>query len=172
MDDLILVDEDDKVVGSKEKESCHLLPTTLHRAFSIFIVNSSGEILIHRRAEGKKTWPGFWTNACCSHPRQGESLEGATRRRLAEELGFTCPVRHLFTFRYQARFDDRYGEDEVDHVFLGTYDGPVRADPGEIAEWRWISLGELLEDTARDREHYTPWFLIALPGVMEHLKTS
>ena len=116
-DFLILVDENDNEVGYEEKELCHLLPTKRHRAFSIFIFNSAGKILIHKRSALKKTWPGFWTNACCSHPRKGESLEEATARRLQEELGFQTQLIHLFTFLYHADYDGTYGENEIDHVF-------------------------------------------------------
>jgi isopentenyl-diphosphate delta-isomerase len=172
MDMLILVDDDDNAVGCEEKETCHVLPTRLHRAFSIFIVNAKGEMLIHRRSEIKKTWPGFWTNACCSHPREGESLDVATQRRLQEELGFNCPLRHLFRFRYQARYDGNYGEDEVDHVFIGVYEGPVRPDPEEIAEWKFVAVEELQRDIEVHHARYTPWFRIALPRVVDFLEKN
>ena len=134
MDTMILVDSDDNVIGCDEKEACHLVPAKLHRAFSIFIVNSKGEMLIHRRSSLKKTWPGFWTNACCSHPRKDESLEEATGKRLFFEMGFTCPLTYLFHFEYKADYDGVYGENEVDHVFLGFYDGPVNPNRDEVEE--------------------------------------
>jgi isopentenyl-diphosphate delta-isomerase len=169
MDTLILVDTEDRERGFEEKEICHLIPTKLHRAFSIFIINEKGEMLIHKRAGGKKTWPGFWTNACCSHPRKGETLVTATKRRLKEELAVFCPVTHLFSFRYSAEFDATYGENEIDHVFLGTYNGVVKPDPKEIEEWKFVNLEELAIDVEARGEGYTPWFKKALPKVMEQV---
>lgn len=167
MDELQLVDPDDHDIGFAEKELCHHIPTTLHRAFSIFIFNKQGQILIHKRADGKKTWPRFWSNACCSHPRKGESLEEATTRRLHEELGFTCPLIHAFTFAYKADYDDHYGENEIDHVFIGIHDGAVKPDEEEIADWKFVPISELLHDIKANPEQYTPWFKVALPGVLQ-----
>jgi isopentenyl-diphosphate Delta-isomerase len=172
VDTLICVDESDNGTGFEEKERCHLHPTRLHRAFSIFIFNSRGEILLHRRSRSKKTWPGFWTNACCSHPRKGESLEAATARRLKEELGFETPVTHLFRFQYRADYDADYGENEIDHVFVGFYDGEVSPDPGEIEEWRFVETEKLREEMKAHPETYTPWFKIALPRVLERNETG
>jgi len=168
-DTLILVDEDENTIGYEEKEQCHLVPTKLHRAFSIFIFNSEGQMFIHKRASLKKTWPGYWTNACCSHPRKGETFETATVRRLREELGFETTVTHLFFFRYEAKFDEEYGENEIDHVFLGIYDGKISPDRNEIEEWKFIGIEDLLHDIAVS-ETYTPWFREALPGVLARLR--
>jgi isopentenyl-diphosphate Delta-isomerase len=168
-DVLILVDERDEPAGYEEKEVCHIIPTKLHRAFSIFILNGKGEMLIHRRALSKKTWPGFWTNACCSHPRKGESLEAATQRRLQEEMGFTCPLTHLFAFRYKADYDATYGENEVDHVFVGAYSGEVNPDGEEIAECKFVPIAALLRDVGEHPEKFTPWFKEALPRVVRIL---
>ncbi len=169
METLILVDDHDREIGHEEKDRCHLLPCRLHRAFSVFIVNGKGEMLIHRRAAAKKTWPCYWTNACCSHPRKGETLEEAAQRRLSQELGFTCPVVRLFSFSYHAKYDSTYGENEVDHVFLGTYDGKVSPDPAEVDEWAFIPIPDLLADVEKRPEAYTPWFRMALPRVVEYL---
>ena len=165
---LILVDEDGNVVGYEEKEHCHLAPTVLHRAFSIFIFNSRGEMLIHRRSSTKETWPGFWTNACCSHPRKDESLETATTRRLREELGFETSVTPLFTFRYEANYDGKYGENEIDHVFLGIYDGKINPNRDEIDDCKFIAIEALKADVEANPEKFTPWFRKALPGVLTH----
>jgi len=170
MDMLILVNKDDEEVGCKEKESCHLIPVALHRAFSIFIVNTKGQMLIHKRQSTKKTWPGFWTNACCSHPRKGEDLQEATKRRLQEELGVICDVKPLFKFHYRADYDTKYGEHEVDHVFLGIYDGDVKPNNDEIQEHRFMAIDELMEDVRLRGGEYTPWFKLALPGVREHVE--
>jgi isopentenyl-diphosphate delta-isomerase len=169
MDELILVDEKDNDLGYAEKESCHLIPTRLHRAFSIFILNSTGMMLIHKRSSGKKTWPDFWSNSCCSHPRKGEDLSEAVTKRLEEELGFTCPLRHLFRFSYKNDYDNRYGEYEIDHVFIGQYDGEIRPNPDEIADFKFINLDELTQDVEAYPEKYTPWFKQALPKVVKYI---
>jgi isopentenyl-diphosphate delta-isomerase len=172
MDQLIIVDDNDKEVGYGEKDECHLIPAKLHRAFSIFIFNSKGEMLIHKRSSIKKTWPGYWTNACCSHPRKGESLEEATTRRLREELGFTCPIEFLFSFYYKADYDSTYGEHEIDHVFAGKYDGDVKPDRNEVEEFAFVPIDALREDVQMSPQKYTPWFRQALPTVLEHIATK
>ncbi len=172
MDELIIVDKEDKEIGWGEKDECHLIPAKLHRAFSIFIFNSKGEMLIHKRSGSKKTWPGYWTNACCSHPRKGESLEEATTRRLREELGFTCPLKFLFSFYYKADYDSTYGEHEIDHVFMGTYGGDVTPDRNEVEEFAFVPADALLEDVQSAPQKYTPWFRQALPTVLEHIATK
>lgn len=169
MEMLILVDEDDREIGYKNKENCHKIPAALHRAFSIFIVDGNGRMLIHKRQVTKKTWPGFWTNACCSHPRKGEDLSQATKRRLHEELGFTCTLEPLFKFNYFAQYNDMYGEREVDHVFLGVYKGPVKPDITEIQKYKFVPVEELVEDVTNCSRRYTPWFRKGLPLVLEHL---
>jgi isopentenyl-diphosphate Delta-isomerase len=169
MDMLILVDAEDNISGYDEKENCHLIPTKLHRAFSIFIINSKGEMLIHKRSTLKDTWPGFWTNACCSHPRKEESLDNATQRRLMEEMGFTCPLKYLFKFQYRSDYDKKYGENEVDHVFIGFYDGTLKPDKNEIEEWKFIGIDTLQEDVKNYPAKYTPWFMKALPGVISSI---
>lgn len=167
---LILVDKNDKEIGYEEKEDCHFIPAKLHRAFSLFIFNKSGQILIQKRGNLKKTWPGFWTNACCSHPEKDESLEEATKRRLREELGFTCGLKHLFSFHYKAHYDKKYGENEIDHVFLGTYDGKVKPNKDEIEDWKFITIEKLREDIKNHPETYTPWFKKALPKVIDYIQ--
>jgi isopentenyl-diphosphate delta-isomerase len=170
MDKLILVNENDEVLGYEDKESCHRKPTKRHRAFSVFILNSQGQMLVHKRSRSKKTWPGFWSNACCSHPRKGEGLSEATQRRLLEELGFTCPLEGLFRFEYSADYDDEWGENEIDYVFLGIFDGDVKPDYNEIEEWLFIFQEELMKDIEHNQEKYTPWFKKALPRVINHIK--
>ena len=169
MDQLIIIDENDNEIGYGEKDECHLIPAKLHRAFSIFIFNSKGEMLIHKRSSLKKTWPGYRTNACCSHPRKGESLEDATARRLQEELGFTCPLERLFSFYYKADYDSTYGEHEIDHVFIGTYDGDIKPDRNEVEMHTFITIDALLDDIKRSPHTYTPWFKQALPTVLERI---
>jgi isopentenyl-diphosphate delta-isomerase len=170
MEMLILVDEKDNEIGYEEKEPCHRWPAKLHRAFSIFVFDSSGRMFIHKRASNKKTWPNFWTNACCSHPRKGEKLEDAVKRRLKEELGFTCPLKEIFSFVYSAKFDNAVGENEFDHVFVGTYDGQISPDKTEIAEWKFVTVSELKKDIEQNPQKYTPWFKTAYERVIKSRK--
>ncbi len=164
---LILVDKDDNEIGSEEKDKAHRGSLPLHRAFSVFIFNIKGELLIHKRSGKKKTWPGFWTNTCCSHPRVGEATEEAAKRRLEEEMGFSCPLKFLFKFTYKARYDDVYGEHEVDNVFSGRYDGPVKPDRNEVDEWKFVGVGGLRSDMKKNPEKYTPWFRLCLERVLQ-----
>lgn len=169
VDVVILVDSQDNDVGSEEKEACHRAPVKLHRAFSIFIVNKEGRMLIQKRATIKKTWPGFWSNACCSHPKKGENVHEGASRRLQEELGFTCPLSHIFTFRYKAIYNKEFGENEIDHVFIGQFDGVVKPNDGEIDDWQFIVLDGLVQDVADNPDKFTPWFRKALPRVIKYV---
>lgn len=166
LDEVILVDSEDREVGTCEKLKAHQ-EGFLHRAFSIFIFNSKNEMLLHQRAHGKYHSGGLWTNACCSHPRPGESLQSATERRLQEELGFTCPIKPVGTLLYRAAMDKELIEHEFDHLFIGTYDGPIdRANPHEVALLRWISLSDLQQEINKQPEQFTAWFRLALPKVL------
>lgn len=166
-DDLILVDERDKLIGYESKLRAHQDGGLLHRAFSIFIFNSTGEMLLQRRAPGKYHFGGLWTNACCSHPRRGQTTPDAAHLRLREEFGFDTDLRELFTFTYRAA-DPASGltEHEVDHVFLGRFGGMPCPNPAEISEWKWISPPELLADLRARPEMYTPWFALAVERVL------
>lgn len=161
MEMLILVDRNDKEIGHEEKEKCHYGRPKLHRAFSVVIFNSDGKMLIHKRSRLKKTWPGFWTNACCSHPRKGEKVLEAAKRRLKEELGFSCKLKFLFRFEYDAVYDDKWGEHEMDHVFEGHYDGPIKPDKSEIEDMKFVDIRYLKKDMKKQPGKYTPWFMIA-----------
>jgi len=165
-DEVILVDSQDREIGSCEKLKAHK-EGFLHRAFSIFIFNSKNEMLLHQRALGKYHSAGLWTNACCSHPRPGESLQNATARRLQEELGISCPVTPIGTFIYRAKVEPDLIEHEFDHLFSGNYDGPLdRLNPEEVANVRWIALPDLLQETKQHPERFTAWFLLALPKII------
>ncbi len=155
---LILVNEKDEVVGYKDKVSCHVGDGILHRAFSIFIFNGKGQVLMQKRSAEKPLWPLFWSNSCCSHPRKGESYQVATQRRLKEELGFTTRLKFLFKFQYQARFGQVGSENELCSVYVGRYDGPVQVNAREIAEWEWITVEELEKEMQEHPERFTPWF--------------
>jgi isopentenyl-diphosphate delta-isomerase len=143
--DVILVDEHDNEVGTLEKLAAHR-EGLLHRAFSVFLFDSVDRCLLHRRAEDKYHSGGLWTNACCSHPRPGETTLAAARRRLFEELGITCMLMPAFSFVYRAEFDSGLIEYEYDHVFVGRFDGEPVPDPEEVAAWAWMTRKEI--DTA------------------------
>jgi isopentenyl-diphosphate delta-isomerase len=156
---LIGVDEGDNVIGPLPKEQCHQA-AILHRAFSVFIFNRQGQLLLQRRSGLKLLWPQYWSNSCCSHPRFGEKLEDATQRRIGEELGLSADLEHLYKFRYQAEFEDQGAEHELCHVFVGVSDGPVHPDETEVEEWRWLSIPDLQGWIDRRPEDFTPWFML------------
>jgi len=131
-DSLILVDEADREVGHLDKARCHDGQGVLHRAFSLLIFNEAGELLLQQRAAGKRLWPLYWSNSCCSHPRRAETMETAIHRRLYEELGLRCPLQFLFKFQYQAQFDATGAEQELCSVFVGRTSDPVRVDPDRV----------------------------------------
>lgn len=164
---VILVDEDDRPIGTEEKLAAHHKGLR-HRAFSIIIVNDRGEMLLQKRADGKYHSGGLWTNTCCGHPRPGESIESAARRRLQEEMGFTCPLEERFTFAYRAELDQGLVENELDHVFVGHCDGArPQPDPHEVGDWRWVDVPTLRQDVAAHPERYTYWFRILLDAWIE-----
>jgi isopentenyl-diphosphate Delta-isomerase len=156
---LILVDAADREVGYLGKSACHDGAGVLHRAFSLLIFNQAGELLLQQRAASKRLWPHYWSNSVCSHPRRSESLAGAAQRRLQEELGIGCPLRFLFKFQYEARFDHAGTERELCSVFIGRSDEPLRCDPQEIQAWRWVAPEALQEELAGPApDRFTPWF--------------
>jgi len=162
---LILVNDDDEEIGFLDKAACHDGEGVLHRAFSLFIFNDDGDLLLQRRAFEKRLWPGFWSNSCCSHPRRGEVLTEAVDRRLEEELGMRSEFEFLFKFSYHAAFGEEGSEREVCSVFIGRSNEPVRANANEVAEWRWISASEL-DVALRERgDLYTPWLRLEWPKV-------
>jgi len=163
---VILVDEKDAQLGLMEKMEAHE-KGVLHRAFSVFLFNSKGEMLIHRRAMEKYHSAGLWTNACCSHQRDGESSLQAAQRRLKVEMGFSCEISEIFSFIYIADFDHGLTEHELDHVFIGTYDGEIKANPAEVMDWKYISTDALQADISAHPEKYTAWFKIAVPRLLE-----
>jgi isopentenyl-diphosphate delta-isomerase len=163
-DSLILVDGNDREIGYAGKETCHSGPGILHRAFSV-VVLSGPTMLITQRSALKRTWPLYWSNACCSHPRPGESCAAAATRRLEEELGIRCELEFLYKFRYEADYDGAVGENELDWVFEGEYSGPVRPNPEEIADYRFVDRTQLARDMQASPERYTPWFRTI---VLEH----
>ncbi len=168
--EVILVNEKDEPVGTMEKMEAHR-KARLHRAFSVFVFNSKGEMLLQQRAAGKYHSGQLWTNACCSHPQPGEPVERAAIRRLKEELGFSVEVNKAFEFIYKADFDNGLTENEFDHVFTGVYDGQINPDPKEVMDYQWLSLGRIREEIQVMPEKYTAWFIIAFPELEKHLET-
>lgn len=156
-DTLILVDESDNEIGQLGKVDCHVGDGLLHRAFSVFLFNPQGELLIQQRAAGKMLWGGYWANSCCSHPRAGEDTLAAAHRRIREELGVACELRYLYKFVYHARFGEVGSEHENCWVFAGHFDGRVTPNAAEVADWRFISPGELTQEITANGDIYTPW---------------
>ena len=162
---LTLVDLDDQVVGSAPREVCHTGEGILHRAFSIFLFDSRGELLSQKRSSQKKLWPRFWSNSCCSHPQPGEDMEQAATRRLREELGIATPLRFLYKFHYQAGYGDHGAENELCWVFVGHSDAEVHADRSEVEEWRRVDVDEVDRLLSRPGEPFTPWFRLEWPVI-------
>ena len=155
---LILVNPEDQETGNLSKAECHDGDGVLHRAFSVFLFNAGGELLLQQRSAAKRLWPMFWTNTCCSHPRQGESLELATSRRLYQELGTSSGLEFVYKFSYQARFGDQGSENELCSVYLGRLEQPAVANEVEIAALRYLSPAALDEEISAAAERFTPWF--------------
>lgn len=168
MEHVVLVDEKDTQIGIMEKMAAHIVPR-LHRAFSIFIFNSKGELLLQQRALTKYHSPGLWTNTCCSHPRNGESLEQATTRRLKEEMGLTCDMHEVFTFIYKAPVGLGLIEHEFDHVWFGQTDDTPIVNTEEVASWKYMDFNAIAEDMKAHPEQYTEWFKISFNEVRSHI---
>lgn len=157
-EELILVDSSDAEIGFASKAACHDGDGMLHRAFSVFLLDADGRILLQQRAPGKRLWAGFWANSVCSHPRRGESTELATERRLSEELGVAVDLEFCFTFTYHARFGELGAEHELCWVYLGAVDpASITFNRTEIAAVRWVSPADLDRELAEHPEHFTPW---------------
>jgi isopentenyl-diphosphate delta-isomerase len=164
---LILVDEDDREIGFLSKSDCHDGDGVLHRAFSLFVFNRKGELLLQRRSVNKRLWPLYWSNSCCSHPRRGETMDEAIHRRLHQELRIYSDLRFLYKFQYQARYEDLGSENEVCWVYVGISDDEVQPNGNEVEEWRWVSRGELDEEMQTRSEVITPWFQLEWNRVRE-----
>ncbi len=156
---VILVNTEDEQLGLMGKMEAHE-KALLHRAFSVFIFNNKGELMLQQRALDKYHSPGLWTNTCCSHQRNGESNIEAGQRRLQEEMGFECELKELFWFVYKAPFDNGLTEHELDHVMIGHYDEDPVINPDEVASFKWMTLEDVKEDMRIQPELYTEWFKI------------
>ncbi len=166
VEEVVLVDQHDNPVGTMEKMEAHK-KGLLHRAFSVFLFNSEGEMLLQQRAADKYHSAGLWTNACCSHPRPGETIEAAARRRLIEEMGISAAVQPLFQFVYEASFDNGLREHEYDHVLVGTINGAVPFNPDEVAAVQYASMNELQARLHREPDQFTAWFRLAFPSMQQ-----
>ena len=163
-EEVILVNEYDVPLGSMEKLEAHR-KALLHRAFSVFIFNGKGEMLLQQRATQKYHSAGLWTNACCSHPRPGEDTRDAAVRRLREELGFTTGIEKVFDFTYKTEFGNGLTEFEFDHVFVGTYDGPVLPNEAEVSAYCYKSMEDIRAGLKSAPLEYTSWFHLAFPRI-------
>jgi isopentenyl-diphosphate delta-isomerase len=161
---VILVDENDREIGSAEKLEAHRR-AMLHRAFSIFVFNSQRKLLLQKRANRKYHSGGLWSNTCCSHPRPGFSLLEEAQRKLAQEMGFECELHELFHFVYQVKLENGYWEHECDHVFVGNFDGNPTPNLQEVEDWKWMEEKELKEDLKKNPDHYTYWLRFCMDRV-------
>lgn len=164
---LILVDSDDNELGFLEKADCHDGDGVLHRAFSLFLFDADGRLLLQKRSAGKRLWPEYWSNSCCSHPRKGESMRSATRRRLMDELNVGAEVEFVYKFSYQARFGEMGSENELCWVFLGRSNDAVMVNETEIAATRFVSPADLQREFDATPEQFTPWFKMEWQRLLE-----
>ena len=163
VDEIILVNELDEEIGADEKLEAHTGSGLLHRAFFIVLFGPDARMLLQQRAATKYHFGGLWTNACCGHPRPGEEIVEAARRRLREELGFDTELRSVFSFRYNATdCDSGLSERELDHVLIGEASAGLDPNPDEIDDLRWIDCPDLTQDIKAHPERYTPWFALLL----------
>jgi isopentenyl-diphosphate Delta-isomerase len=165
---VILVDEQDNELGLMEKMEAHR-KGVLHRAFSVFVFNDKGQFLLQQRAYSKYHSGGLWTNTCCSHPRQGESVLEAAKRRLHEEMGFTCQLEEQFSFIYNRKLDNELTEHELDHVVFGKYNEAPVLNPDEVCAYSYVDKEELIASVKSNPDQYTEWFKICFDEVIKRL---
>ena len=168
-ENVILVDVLDNQLGLMPKMEAHE-KAVLHRAFSVFIFNDKGELMLQQRAAHKYHSPLLWTNTCCSHQRDGESNIEAGKRRLIEEMGFKTNLKEVFSFVYKAPFDNGLTEHELDHVMIGNFNGPPTINPDEVASYKWMTLEAVKKDIELQPNIYTAWFKIIFDRFYKHIK--
>ncbi len=163
---VILVDTSDRPIGSAPKLAVHR-DGRLHRAFSLFVFDPRGRLLLQRRASGKYHSGGLWSNTCCGHPRPGEATADAAQRRLHEEMGFDCALQPAGAIVYRVEVGAELWEHEYDHLFTGIYRGDPRPDPQEVEDWRWVAIDELLLELRQNPSGFTAWFEPAFRKILE-----
>lgn len=168
-EEVTLVNQRDQAIGASEKIQAHV-DGALHRAFSIFVFNQAGEVLLQRRARDKYHSKGLWSNTCCGHPRPNEGLSKAAHRRLQEEMGFDCALEKAFSFIYKAELENNLVEHEFDHVFVGSYQGDPVLNAEEADEFQWMSIDKLKASLVEDAESYTYWLNHSFEMLLSHLE--
>jgi isopentenyl-diphosphate delta-isomerase len=165
---VILVNQKDEQIGLMPKMEAHE-KAVLHRAFSVFVMNESGEIMLQQRAAHKYHSPLLWTNTCCSHQREGESNLEAGKRRLMEEMGFETELKEVFSFIYEAPFDNGLTEHELDHVMVGKFAGSPKINRDEVEDWKWMLPEDIKQDIDENTKEYTAWFKIIFERFYDYL---
>ena len=169
-DSLILVDDHDNVIGPCSKTLSHQAHGSLHRAFSVFLVNNQGQFLLQKRSINKKLWPMCWSNSCCSHPKFNEDMQAAVIRRLDEELGVTdCSPHFFYKFKYFAPYNQYWSEREYCHVYMGLYNGEISLNEDEIRSACWYSADSIDKLLLSECLEYTPWFRMEWQHIRVHL---
>lgn len=168
---LILVDEQDNVLGHDSKVACHQGQGQLHRAFSIFVFNRDNELLLQQRSEQKPLWPLYWSNSCCSHPRRGEGDLESAQRRVQEELAISPRLEFLYRFRYHAAYGDIGAEHELCSVYIARSDAPVQVNGNEVVDWCYMAPERLDRELSEHPERYTPWLRLEWPRIREEFWT-
>lgn len=174
MNQVILVDSEDREIGVMEKLEAHR-KGLLHRAFSIFLFNSKGEMLLQKRADSKYHCGGLWSNACCSHPQPERDLQWCLKEKLYQEMRITTPLQKAFSLTYRAVLDNGLIEFEYDHIYIGHYNDTPSPNPDEVSGWRYLSMEEIADDIRKNPTLYTPWFKILFEPLCTHythLKTA
>ncbi len=172
MVDVILVDENDNEIGKEEKLKAHLDAKT-HRAFSIFIFNSKGDLMLQKRAKSKYHSGSLWSNTCCSHPKPDKDIKEEVRERLKEEMGIDCELKEILSTLYNVKVHSKIGdlmEHEFDHIFIGFSEKEPKLNPEEAEDWKWIEINELKQDMKNNPEKYTPWFHLILDKTLKAKK--
>jgi len=168
---VVLVDEKDNAIGLMPKMEAHE-KAVLHRAFSVFVFNKKGELMLQQRAAGKYHSPLLWTNTCCSHQRDGETNLEAGKRRLQEEMGFVTELKEVFSFIYKAPFDNGLTEHELDHVMVGSFDESPKINKEEVEDFKWMLLEDVKTDMEKNPKEYTEWFKIIFDKSFEKLTNA
>jgi len=169
--EVVLVDQTDHPIGTMEKLEAHQ-KGLLHRAFSIFVFNEKGEMLLQQRALSKYHSGGLWTNACCSHPTPNETITAAGEKRLQEEMGFSTQLTQLFAFEYRVELDNNLTEHEFDHVLIGQYNGTILPNPAEVMNYKWVSMEQVTEQINQDPNQFTSWFQIILNDYVHYFNSQ